>query len=126
MVDDTRKDEMRRYQERRTKARRARNLVSRTIWIRKEDEEAFAAATARFADHARVIEAATGGPQMSPIDLAGLIARHDLPYDPDELVFLMRLRENLWRADDTGPVEAAARRILAKYRLPATFEDLLG
>ena len=125
MVDDARREEMKRYQQARSAARRDRGLVSRTIWIREADLDAFRAAVSVFSDHARLIEAVTGCAPLSAIEIAEIVKRHSLPYDPEDLIFLTRVPEALsLRPGESGSIRERAEAIIARYALPVTYEDL--
>ncbi|MCE6966994.1 histidine kinase [Cereibacter sphaeroides] len=125
MVNDIRRTEMKTYQARRSADRRARGLIPRTVWIRGEDEEAFRQAVARFADHARLLEAVTGGVHLPAIEITEIIRRHALPYDPEDFIFLSRVAEAIaLHPLESTRIERRARQIIAHYALPATWEDL--
>lgn len=127
MVDDARREEMRRYQKARSAARRDRGLVSRTMWIREADLEAFRAATSVFSDHARLIEAVTGCAPLSAIEIAEIVKTHGFPYDPEDLIFLARVPEALsLRPGESGFIREKAEAIIARYALAVTYEDLQG
>lgn len=125
MVSDVRRAEMKTYQMRRSADRRARGLIPRTVWIRDEDEEAFRQAVAPFADHARLLEAVTGGAHLPASEITEIIRRHALPYEPEDLIFLSRVAEAIaLHPGDIPAIEQRARALIARYALPARWEDL--
>lgn len=125
MVDDIRRAEMKTYQAHRSAKRRARGLIPRTVWIRREDEEAFREAVTPYAEHARLLEAATGGVHLPAFEIAAIIRHHNLPYDPDDFVFLSRVAKAIaLRPQESDWIAQRAADIIARYRLPITWEDL--
>lgn len=127
MVDDARKAEMRRYQQRRSAIRREHGLVTRTHWIWEEDSDDFRAAVAPFVDRARLIDALLGTAPLPALELINIIKRHDFPYDPADLVFLAELRTKIeLKPSESASLKAQAEKILAQYDLPVTLNDLLA
>ena len=127
MVDETRKEEVKRYQRSRAEARRTRKLTSRTLWIRAEDIEAFQEATAVFADHARLIEGVTGGTPISGESIIDIVKRHQLPYDPEDLIYLSRVNIELsLKPAESTYIENKTNAILQKYSIPVSLDEILG
>lgn len=127
MVDDTRKAEMRQYQQRRSVIRREHGLVTRTYWIWEADSDAFRAAVTPFVDRARLIEALLGTAPLPSLELVEIVKRHGFPYDPADIVFLAELRTKIeLRPLESASVKARAEEILARYDLPVTLDDLLA
>ena len=126
-MGDGRNEELKLYQRQRAARRRARGLVPRTIWIREADEDQFHDRVEELVDHARLIEAATGGPALSAVEIAEIITRHELPYDPADLVFLSRVRESIiLEPSRRDAIALRAQGILDRYRLPVSLEELLN
>jgi hypothetical protein len=116
MPDENRLREMREYQQRRGRLRRAMGMVTRTHWIRGEDAEAYAEAVRPFADHAKLLEAVNGAFPMPPLTINAIIREHRLPYDPEEFIFLSRVREHLTiHPERTDRIVEAAERVMRKY-----------
>lgn len=127
MVDDARKAEMRRYQQRRSAIRREHGLVTRTYWIWEEDSDAFRAAVAPFIDRARLIEALLGTLPLPTMDLVDIVKTHDFPYDPTDIVFLAELRTKIeLKPREGASLKTHAEKLLAQYDLPVTVDDLLA
>lgn len=127
MVDETRKLEMRQYQQRRSAVRREHGLVTRTFWIWEEDSDAFRAAVTPFVDRARIIEALLGTAPLPALELIDIIKTHGFRYDPEEIVFLADLRTVIaLRPLESSYAKERAREILAKYDLPVALEDLIS
>lgn len=125
MVDQTRREEMKKYQADRSAFRRSRGIVPRTSWVLSADQDEFRTVTEKFTDHARLIEAITGGTPMKAAEITRIINKHDLPYAPDDLIFLSRISEELSLRPAFHPtIERRARGIIETYRLPVVFEDL--
>lgn len=125
-LENGRNEELKLYQRQRATKRRARGLVSRTIWIRQVDEDQFRERVAALVDHARLIEAVTGGPELSAVEIAEIVARHELPYDPADLVFLSRVREAIiLEPSGRDAIGLRAQGILDRYHLPVTIKELL-
>jgi len=126
MVDDGRRRSMREYQKRRTAARREHGLVSRTTWIRSEDAEAYSRAVAPFVDHARLIEAVIGSVTVSPVEIVEIIRKHQLPYDPEDIIFLTRIFETVaLQPDDYEKIIERAKVIIARHGFRISVEDLI-
>jgi len=126
MVDEGRRRSMREYQKRRTAARRDHGLVTRTSWIRTEDAEAFSLAIAPFVDHAKLVEAVIGSLTVSPIEIVEIIKRHGLPYDPEDIVFMTRIRAELvLKPGDYDAIIERARRIIERHGFRISIEDLM-
>lgn len=126
MVDEGRRRSMREYQKRRTAARRNAGLVTRTVWIRREDAEAYFQAVAPLLDHARIIEAVIGSVTVSPVEIVDIIRKHSLAYDPEDIIFLTRLHETLTlKPDDYDKTIDRAKQIITRYGLSITAEDLM-
>jgi hypothetical protein len=126
MVDQARREEMKKYQAERSTFRRSRGIVSKTAWILAAEQEEFRKVTDRFTEHARLVEAVTGGTRMDATEIVRIINTHRLPYDPGDLIFLSRVSEELSIRPTTLPViERRARAIIEAYQLPVAFEDLL-
>lgn len=116
MVSETRKSEMRDYMRSRQAARRGIGQVTRTFWIQAEDSNAFVAAIRPFTERARLLEAVNGGLEMSRLEFFGIIAEHRLPYDPEEMFFLSRVREHLTiHPERADRIVEAAERVMRKY-----------
>lgn len=127
MVDEARKREMREYQRERSAIRRQHGLVTRTFWIWEEDSDAFRAAAAPFVDRARLIDALLGTAPLPALELINIIKRHDFPYDPANIVYLVELRTQLaLKPEESTYAKERARDILAKYNLPVTVADLVS
>lgn len=90
------------------------------------DEDRFRAQVEALVDHARLIEAVTGGPELSAVEISEIVMRHELPYDASDLVFLSRIREAIV-LDPSGrdAIALRAQGILERYRLPVSLEELL-
>ena len=126
-LENGRNEELKLYQRQRAARRRARGLVSKTIWIREADEDQFRDRVEELVDHARLIEAATGGPALSAIEIAEIVSRHKLPYDPADLVFLSRIREAIvLEPSKSDAITIRAQGILDRYRLPVSLDELLN
>jgi hypothetical protein len=126
MVDDGRRRSMREYQKRRSLARREHGLTTRTTWIREEDTEAYKIATAPLADHARLIEAIIGSVTVEAVEIVEIIRRHKLPYDPEDLIFLTRVAEELaLRPREQKATIQRAEEIIARYGFHLKVDDLL-
>lgn len=116
MATEPRKMEMRDYQRVRSGARREIGQVTRTAWIRGEDSDAFAEAIRPFTDHARLLEAVNGALDLSAMELTGIVREHQLPYEPEEVIFLSRIEEYLTlHPDRTDRVVHTAHQIMDKY-----------
>jgi len=127
MVDEARKTEMRKYQQRRSAIRREHGLVTRTYWIWEEDSDAFRAAVTPYVDRARLIEALLGAAPLPSLELVEIVKQHGFPYDPADIVFLAELRTKIeLRPFESASVKARAEKILARYDLPVTLDDLLA
>lgn len=127
MVDETRKIEMREYQQRRSAVRREHQLVTRTFWIWEEDSDAFRSAVTPFVDRARLIEALLGTAPLPSLELVEIVKKHGFPYDPAGIVYLAELRTYLaLRPEESASATERAREILAKYDLPIRLEDLIS
>ena len=125
-LQDNRNEDLKLYQRQRAAKRRARGLVSRTVWIRQVDEDLFRDQVAALVEHARLIEAVTGGPELSAVEISEIVTRHELPYDASELVFLSRIREAIVLDPSArNAIEQRAQGILDRYRLPVSLEELL-
>ena len=127
MVDEARKTEMRQYQQRRSAIRREHGLVTRTYWIWEKDSDAFRAAVTPYVDRARLIEALLGAAPLPSLELVEIVKQHGFPYDPADIVFLAELRTKIeLRPLESASVKARAEKILARYDLPVTLDDLLA
>lgn len=127
MVDDARKAEMRRYQQRRSAIRREHGLVTRTYWIWEEDSDAFRAAVTPFVDRARLLEALLGTAPLPSLALIEIVKQHGFPYDPADIVFLAELRTKIeLKPSESASLKAHAEQLLARYDLPVTVNDLLA
>jgi len=127
MVDEARKTEMRQYQQRRSAIRREHGLVTRTYWIWEKDSDAFRAAVTPYVDRARLIEALLGAAPLPSLELVEIVKQHGFPYDPADIVFLAELRTKIeLRPFESASVKARAEKILARYDLPVTLDDLLA
>jgi len=126
-LQDNRNEALKLYQRQRAAKRRARGLVSRTIWIRQVDEDRFREQVEALVDHARLIEAVTGGPELSAVEISEIVTRHELPYDPADLVFLSRIREAIvLEPSKSDAIAIRAQCILDRYRLPVSLDELLN
>lgn len=125
-MSKNRREDLKLYQRRRAELRRARGIVSRTIWIREADEGRFREQVEALVDHARLIEAVTGGPELPATDIAEIIKRHNLPYDPSDLVFLSHVQESVV-LDPSGrnAIERRAQEIINRYHFAVSIVDLL-
>lgn len=126
MIDDSRLRSMREYQKRRAGARREHGLVSRTAWVRKEDADAFKEAIAPLTAHARIVEAVIGSVTVEPIEIIELINKYGLPYDPEDIIFMVRFAE----AMALKPLEQAetrrrAEEIIRRHGFEVTVDDLI-
>jgi hypothetical protein len=94
-MSDDRKEDLKHYQRQRAALRRSRGIVSRTVWIREEDDNIFRGKVEGLVHHARLIEAVTGGPSLSVAEISEIIAKYGLPYEPADFVFLARIKEEI-------------------------------
>lgn len=124
-MDRARNEELKLYQRQRAAKRRALGIVSRTVWIRAVDEDRFKDQVAALVDHARLIEAVTGGPHLSAIEIAEIISRHNLPYIAEDLIYLSRVRE-AFALDPQAKEQITdrARDIVERYQLQVSVDDL--
>ena len=126
MVDDGRRRSMREYQKRRASARREHGLVTRTTWIRKEDAAAFREAIAPLSGHARIIEAVIGSVTVEPVEIIELINQHQLPYDPEDIIFMTRFAEAMaLKPAEQAKTARRAKEIIRQYGFHVTIDDLL-
>lgn len=126
-MNSGRSEELKLYQRQRAALRRSRGIVSRTVWILAADEDRFRDQISALVDHARLIEGVTGGPVLSAIEIAEIIKRHSLPYDPLDLIFLSRAREAVvLNPVEKDTVEQRIQEIVEKYQLPVSVSELLG
>ncbi|UOA34400.1 hypothetical protein DSM110093_04236 (plasmid) [Sulfitobacter sp. DSM 110093] len=124
-MDRTRNEELKVYQRQRAAKRRALGIVSRTVWILASDEGRFKEQVAALVDHARLIEAVTGGPHLSAIEIAEIISRHNLPYVAEDLIYLSRVRETFALDPQAkGQITDRARDIVERYQLQVSVGDL--
>ena len=116
MVDQKRREDLKEYQRRRTKRRRARGLTAKTVWIREEDSEAFAKATQSFVDHARLVEGVTGSITLEPSELRDILERNQFHYDVEDLMFLINLSQTITlRPLEENASLMRASEILTRY-----------
>lgn len=95
-------------------------LVQRSVWIRAEDSDAFDVAIAALTDHARIISYLIGYDLgMTPKDILAAIKKHSLPYDIEDMTFL--LTRGLLHDD-----EEKMLAVLAKYGLKIGLDRLRG
>jgi hypothetical protein len=126
MVDEGRRRSMRDYQKRRAGARREHGLVSRTTWIRKEDAEAFKEAIAPLSGHARLVEAVIGSVTVEPVEIIELIRKYELPYDPEDIIFMTRFAEAMaLKPAEQGATRRRAEDIIRRYGFHVTVDDLI-
>lgn len=126
MVDEGRLRSMREYQKRRAGAKREHGLVSRTTWIRKEDGDAFKAAIAPFTAHARIVEAVIGSVTVEPVEIIELITRYGFPYDPEDIIFMTRIREVMaLKPMEQGATRRRAEAIIQRHGFDVTVDDLI-
>jgi hypothetical protein len=126
MVDEGRLRSMREYQKRRAGARREHGLVSRTTWIRKEDAAAFKEAVAPLTAHARIVEAVIGSVAVEPVELIELITKYELPYDPEDVIFMTRFAEAMaLRPMEQAETRRRGEEIIRKYGFQVTVDDLI-
>lgn len=125
-MEKERNEELKIYQRHRAAKRRACGLVSRTIWIREEDDARFREQVEGLVDHARLIEAVTGGPPLTALEIHEIIHRHRLSYDPADLIFLARIRESIALDPSSSTIiKDRAQEILEQYHLPVSLNNLL-
>ena len=126
MVDQKRREDLKEYQRRRTKRRRARGLTAKTVWIREEDSVAFAKATQSFVDHARLVEGVTGSITLEPSELRDILERNQFHYDVEDLMFLINLSQTitLRPLEENASVKRAAE-ILTRYGFKFDVDELV-
>ena len=91
------------------------------------DEDLIREQVEALVDHARLIEAVTGGPELSAVEISEIVTRHELPYDPADLVFLSRIREAIvLEPSKSDAIAIRAQCILDRYRLPVSLDELLN
>lgn len=116
---------MREYQKRRAGAKREHGLVSRTTWIRKEDGDAFKKAIAPITAHARIVEAVIGSVTVEPVEIIELINKYGLPYDPEDIIFMTRIREVMaLKPQEQAETRRRAEDIIRRYGFHVTVDDL--
>lgn len=126
MVDEGRRRSMREYQKRRAGARREHGLVSRTTWIRQEDAKAFKEAVAHLSNHARIVEAVIGSVMVEPIEIIEIITKYQLPYDPEDIIFMTRFAEAMaLKPTEQSETRRRAEEIIQRYGFQVTVADLI-
>jgi uncharacterized Fe-S cluster-containing protein len=126
MLDEGRRRSMREYQQRRGAARREHGLVTRTAWIRSEDVEAFKNAIAPLVDHARIVEAVIGSVTVEPVEIIAIINKHKFPYDPQDIIFIMRFAETMaLKPTEQAETCRRAEAIIQQYGFHLTVDDLI-
>ena len=126
MIDQKRREDLKEYQRRRTKKRRARGLTAKTVWIREEDSEAFAKATQSFVDHARLVEGVTGSITLEPSELKDILERNQFHYDVEDLMFLINLRQTITlKPPEEDASLKRASEILTRYGFKFEVDELV-